>query len=180
MFNLFKKKDKEVKITDKIIIDEKAKLAALFAAWEADKNTVFVFWFDSTLREAESFFAARTSETITMMMARETAVQHISDRPVLFAEHYPLHSKEEELYEKLKLESVTVYSALAEPLFKRFGADKIIQLMKQLGMKEDELIEHKMISKSIRNAQEKIEKKTVAEQTALSQMDWLEKNLPDE
>jgi hypothetical protein len=33
-----------------------------------------------------------------------------------------------------------------------------------------------MVSKAIRNAQEKIEKKVVVDQSAQSQHDWLEKN----
>jgi len=51
--------------------------------------------------------------------------------------------------------------------------------MQQLGMKEDEIIEHKMISNAIRKAQDKIEKKLLMEQTAHSQEDWLIKNLPE-
>lgn len=76
----------------------------------------------------------------------------------------------------MNVKQVIVFSSLNEPLFKRFGADKIIQVMKQLGMKDDEVIEHSMINKAIQRAQEKIEKKVVVEQSAHSQHDWLEKN----
>jgi preprotein translocase subunit SecA len=76
----------------------------------------------------------------------------------------------------LNLQDVQVWSALDEPLFKHFGSDKIIQMMKQLGMKEDVAIEHNMISKAIQNAQEKISKKVLIDQAASSQEEWLKKN----
>jgi preprotein translocase subunit SecA len=76
------------------------------------------------------------------------------------------------------LDEVRVLSALDEPLFKRFGSDKIIQMMKQMGMSEKQSIEHDMISKAIQNAQDKIDHKIDIEQSARSQNDWLVRNLP--
>ena len=64
-----------------------------------------------------------------------------------------------------------------EPLFKHFGSEKIIPLMKMMGMKEDEVIEHNMVSKSIISGQEKIAKQVTLEQKASSQAGWMEKNL---
>ena len=179
MFGLFKKKEPEVKVIDKIIISEEAKLQAMFNYWSSNRNVQFIFWFDDTLQKAETFFAAQTTEPIVLLTAREASTHLLTDKIAVFAEHYPLHSKEEALYKKLNLEKAEVFSSLNEPLFKMFGADKIIQLMKQLGIKEDEVIEHTMISKSIRNAQDKIEKKVLLEQTAHSQQDWLIKNLAE-
>jgi hypothetical protein len=44
-----------------------------------------------------------------------------------------------------------------EPLFKQFGSEKMIGLIKLLGMKESEAIEHPLqVSKSIAKAQDKI------------------------
>jgi hypothetical protein len=178
MFGLFKKKEGEIKVTEKIVISETAKLKALQAYWENDRNTVIVFWFDESLRQAEEFFRSQTTETIPLLTAREASSPILAGRTVVFGEHYPLLSKETALYEKLGISAVIIFSSLNEPLFKQFGADKIIQLMKQLGMKEDQLIEHNMITRSIRNAQEKIEKKVIVEQSAHSQKDWMDKNLP--
>ncbi|MDP4262619.1 MAG: hypothetical protein Q8941_08815 [Bacteroidota bacterium] len=50
--------------------------------------------------------------------------------------------------------------------------------MKKIGAKENSMIEHKMVSASIKNAQEKIEKKVLIEHTAQSQKEWMERNLP--
>jgi preprotein translocase subunit SecA len=50
-------------------------------------------------------------------------------------------------------------------------------MMGNLGMKEDEAIEHPMITQSIANAQEKIEAKVSLEQSARSQAEWMDRNL---
>jgi preprotein translocase subunit SecA len=49
--------------------------------------------------------------------------------------------------------------------------------MQKLGMKEDEIIEHKMVSQSIANAQKKIEERMIVEQSVRSQSEWLERSL---
>jgi preprotein translocase subunit SecA len=64
-----------------------------------------------------------------------------------------------------------------EPLFKHFGSEKLIPLMKMMGMKEDEVIEHSMVSKSIMKGQEKIAQQVSLEQTAGSQEEWMRKNI---
>jgi hypothetical protein len=179
MFSFFKKNNRAIKITDRIVTSATWKYTALLAEWNRNKNSVFVFWFDESLREAETFFTSIANESLPLYTAREAGTSHISGKTVVFAEHYPLRSKEEELYATLKLNTVVVFSSLNEPLFKKFGGDKIIQLMQQLGMNEGEVTEHAMISKAIRHAQEKVEKKIIVEQSARSQQDWLEKNLPD-
>ena len=49
--------------------------------------------------------------------------------------------------------------------------------MKMMGMKEDEVIEHSMVSKSIIKGQEKIAQQVTFEQSAASQEEWMRKNI---
>ncbi|HWV36320.1 MAG TPA: preprotein translocase subunit SecA [Thermomicrobiales bacterium] len=49
------------------------------------------------------------------------------------------------------------FVSLEDELMRRFGSDRIGGLMDRMGMEEDEPIEHRMISKSIENAQTKVE-----------------------
>lgn len=49
--------------------------------------------------------------------------------------------------------------------------------MKLLGMKEDEVIEHSLVTKSIIKGQNKIAGMVELEQSAPSQKEWLERNL---
>ncbi len=176
MFSFFKKKKTEITVIDKVVIDEIAKLNAMITYWQSNKNIAFIFWFDESLRFAANYFADNKAEPITLLTAREAGTPQLAGQEPVFAEHYPLRSKEEELYHKMGLKTALVFSSLKEPLFQQFGADKIIQVMQQLGMKEDEVIEHGMVSKAIQRAQDKIEKKVLIERSAHSQHDWLEKN----
>jgi len=65
---------------------------------------------------------------------------------------------------------------LDEPLFSLFGGEKTIQLMRKMGMKEEEIIAHPMINRAIKNAQQKIASKVRAEVKADSAVDWFSKN----
>lgn len=176
MFGLFKKKSGGITVTDKVVIELTAKYKQLLNTWQADKTQVFVCWFEESLDEATAYMQAAGAPDFPLMLAREFRNARIAGKPVIFTEHYPLRSKEEELWQAAGLQQVTVYAALREPLFSRFGGDKIIQVMLQLGMKEDELIEHSMISSSIKKAQEKIEKQITTENTARSQESWINSN----
>ena len=88
-----------------------------------------------------------------------------------------MKSKEGTTSSAIGLKVNIILTALDEPLLSHFGGEKLIKIMQSLGMKEDEIIEHKMVSQSIANAQEKIEKKIVVEQSARSQAEWMERNL---
>lgn len=177
MFNLFKKKEESIKLIDKIWMTEAAKFQSMIDEWKKDNTIAFIFWFDDSLRMAESFLSKETIEPIPLLTIRESSTATIAGKKIVFAEHHPLQQKEHELFEKLNLTKAEIWSALDEPLFKHFGGEKIVQLMKQLGMKENEAVENKMLTKAVQNAQAKIEKKVLAEQFSTSQKDWIEKNL---
>jgi hypothetical protein len=179
MFKFFRKDKAGIKINDKIWMTSNAKWNALINQYSSDQDTVFVFWFDETLREVEKYIEARTSINYSFQLARSVPSAHLMGKKIVFAEHYPLINKEQELFTQLGLEEVQVWSALDEPLFKKFGSDKIIKLMKQMGAKEDEVIEHNMISKAIQAAQEKISKKVLLDQSCTSQEEWLRRNWND-
>ena len=157
-------------------MSQAAKWKAILDKKRKDPNCVFIFWFDDTLREAEAVLQQEPLANHDLLMSREVHSSQIVNKPAIFAEHYPLMQKEQELFVKLNLQQAEVWSALNGPLFKQFGSEKIIQMMKQLGAKEDDVIEHSMISKAIQNAQEKISKKVLINQTCTSQEEWMRRN----
>lgn len=112
------------------------------------------------------------------MLASEAASMSFQDKMVVFAEHHPLAKKEIALFTLLTLKEAPVLSSLDEPLFMRFGGEKTIELMKKMGMNQNEVIGSGMITSAIRNAQKKIEKQVVAEREAHSQQEWFTLNLP--
>lgn len=176
MFGLFKKKKTGIPVTDFVTISAAAKLNNLLNLWKANPQAIFICWFEESYDNIGSFFSQNGADASGILMSREVSSHQLNGKTVLFAEHYPVKTKEQELYEKLNLQAVTVWSALEEPLFKAFGGERIIELMKKLGMDENEPIQHPMISNAITNAQQKIEKKIVTESSARSQKEWIEKN----
>ncbi|WP_375559907.1 preprotein translocase subunit SecA [Bernardetia sp. OM2101] len=49
------------------------------------------------------------------------------------------------------------FVSLEDPLMRMFGSDRIAKIMDRLGLEEGEVIQHSMITKSIENAQRKVE-----------------------
>jgi hypothetical protein len=176
MFNLFKKKDPSVQVIDKIWMRQDDKWKACTDLAKAGGENVFIAWFDETLQHLAELFNTENVTSSNIVAAQQVNTHELQNKTLIFIEHYPLRSKEQTLFRALNLSEVQIFSALDEPLFKQFGGDKIIQMMKQLGMNETASIENSMISNAIRNAQEKIEKKLSFEQSARSQTDWLTKN----
>lgn len=98
----------------------------------------------------------------------------------LFAGHYPLPAKENKIIEKLSSypsAEITFCSSIDDPSFEPFGADRIVAILDQLGLKEDECIEHSMVTKAMANAREKIEGIVKREVAAKSEGEWFLKNV---
>jgi hypothetical protein len=87
-------------------------------------------------------------------------------------EHYPLFSKEENLLGKSKATKVWFINSLEDPILKIFSGN-ISKMMNTLGMDKDECIEHKLVSKSIINAQKRLEKGVWSDFFAKSGDDWV-------
>ena len=99
---------------------------------------------------------------------------------ILFAEHYPLFSTEKNIIKSLGSSDKTIsycfYVSLDEPIMRIFGAERIMKLMSAMGIGEEEMISHPMISKAIESAQQKIETKVTSEMKTNSMEEWFEKN----
>jgi hypothetical protein len=176
MFNFFRKKQPVLPVQEKIWMTQSAKFQFLLDGSKKNDQLLLVCWFPDTYSDISSFFSTNGMQQAPLQLAREIRQSMLTNKQVIFAEHYPIYTKEKTVFEELGLSSVTICSSLDEPLFTHFGGERIIGLMKSLGMEESSAIEHPMITRSIRNAQEKIEKKLSFEQSATSQKDWFEKN----
>ncbi|MFD2286896.1 hypothetical protein GJU39_09110 [Pedobacter petrophilus] len=92
---------------------------------------------------------------------------------LIFVEHHPLQTEEQRKAEELGKDEITVFSSLSEPIFKLFSGERMVDLLKKMGLKEDEMIENDMISSAIQSAQKKIALKTIISGSARSQADWI-------
>lgn len=179
-FSLFGKKkndDHGVVFSDKTFMSTEAKWNACLELAIREPQSLFICWFPESARELRNLFSKQGHGETRVLEARNLHAGMLLNKTPYLAEHHPLHQKEIELVKNWGLTSITVFNSLEEPWFSYFGSERIISVMKALGMKEDESIEHPMISKSIVNAQEKIASKLVVEQTANSQAEWMLKNI---
>lgn len=176
MFGLFKSKSEGVQVRDKIWMSKRVKLNACSEMLRLNSGCLFVVWFKDSFKELEAHLALK-DPLQNVVMVDDLSIDKIQNRMLVFVEHYPLSHVEQSLFNRLQLKEVPVLFSLDEPFFAKFGGEKTIELMRKLGLKEDEVVAHSMVSKSIRNAQEKIEKKVRTEKAASSQQEWFSLNL---
>ncbi|MEZ6091451.1 MAG: preprotein translocase subunit SecA [Pirellulaceae bacterium] len=116
-------------------------------------------------------------------LARSLSLDESGVIDVIVAERHPLPSIDDQLEEFAdNLPCRCRFShhlSLDDAAFRVFAGDWVQQVMRQLGMKEDEAIQSQMVSRRIRKAQEKIEGRGVGSREAGSAAEWLEQNCPD-
>lgn len=180
LFNLFGKKDDEADnhvFVDRAYVSTEAKMKACAELAKKEPGHVFICWFGDTAIQFKEFFRQQGLDENLVTETHSLHASKLLNKIPVFVEHYPLHSKEIDLIKNWEAKNIVVYSALDEPLFRHFGSDKLIPMMKMLGMKEDEVIEHNMVTKSIIKGQEKIAQQVTVELSSASQEEWMQKNV---
>lgn len=174
MFSLFGKKSGP-DVTDKVWMSTAAMHSGLSKWLQEQPNGLIAVWFQ---RDKETLQAALPEAVASkVVLADQLTPDQVASRIILFAGHYPLHSVETALAEKIGIKKMLVHSSLASPLFKHFGGDKIIDTARSMGMKEDEAIEHFLVSSAITKTQGKIADKVTNEMLANSEEEWMRLNL---
>ena len=150
------------------------------------KDSEGAFNFDrSELKKASNQALIVIAERISEFNERikQLAVPEIKDQEVLFivAEHHPLYERDEALLssiENLPCRSrIRFHSALDEPLLKMFGAERVLDFVKHLGLDEKQYISHPLISSAITKAQKRIKDKATGNQRVDSMDEWFHYNL---
>ena len=162
---------------DKVYVHTAAKMNACLHLALQYPETLFLAWFEVTAENFRSFFTNNGIDASRVLMASTVDATIFINHAPIFLEHYPLHAKELAVVTSWQLMNIPVYSAMDEPLFKHFGSDKMVPLIKLLGMKEAEAIEHSYVTESIIKGQNKIANKVVEEHLATSQGEWMKINM---
>lgn len=176
-FSFFKSKPATPVVRDLVWMHQAAKLQGTMELLASDANSIVAGWFPETIQYFQEKLGA-VNPSITVRPVKQLAAAQVEKKTLIILEHYPLNGKEQELWANWKPARILILNALDEPLFTHFGGAQITQLMQKLGMQENECVEHKMISSSIRNAQQKLAEKVLAEHTALSAAEWFRRNIP--
>lgn len=102
---------------------------------------------------------------------------------ILVAERHPLASHDNDVMqfaeELLCKCQIAFHMSLEDPLMKLFAGEWVENLLRQLGMAEDEVIESSMVSRRVTAAQKKIAEKSFGDSDAQSAAEWFEVNAPN-
>jgi hypothetical protein len=174
--SLFSRDNGDVKVIDKIWKNKTGKYKGCLQSLENNAAIIFVVWFEDTRKELIKSISTSTEDGNNVQLYKYVTATNTRDRQIIFAEHFPLRNKEQELFKKLSLKTATVYSSLDETLFTAFGGLRIAAIMEQTGISDDEAFEHILISRAIINMQKKIEEKIIVEQSAANMEEWMKRN----
>ncbi|MEQ9593645.1 MAG: hypothetical protein RLN86_13660 [Cyclobacteriaceae bacterium] len=176
MFNFFKREDPGVvKVSDRVWMSTEAKWGACAKMAKASDSCVFVCWFEQTHQSLTEYLAARVRDANVVLASDLSKTD--GGKLYIFVEHYPLRKIEQKLFADLGLLEAHVLCGLDEPLFQQFGGERIVNVMERLGMNEDEIVGHTMVTKAIAKAQKKMGEKVEVETKTRSSEEWYEVNL---
>jgi preprotein translocase subunit SecA len=139
----------------------------------------------SELKKATNQALIVTAERISEFdgRMRQFGASEMKDQELLFivAEHHPLHESDEALLSFMSnlpcRSRIRFHSALDEPLLKMFGAERVLDFVKHLGLDERQSISHPLISSAIEKAQKRIKDKATGNQRVDSMEEWFHYNM---
>ena len=138
-------------------------------------DTNIIAWFESDLNYLNRLFGSNWNHSsVKVYLHASLAASEINPYiPMVLWGRHPLASVEDKSLAALPKVSVLVgMTSLDDALIQHFGGDKVKSLIGKMGHKEGEIIEHSMISASIRNAQQDLDKKVENPISANSASDW--------
>jgi hypothetical protein len=171
LFNVFKG-SKTFPRTDMVYQTYETKAKGCVDFLKNNKIDICVAWFENTYKQYSQLFDSKPGLNTKISMANTLFPFSLDNKNILFLEHYPLFSKEDNLLGKSKANKVWFINSLEDPIMKIFGVN-ISKMMEALGLGKDEFIEHKLVAKSIVNAQKKLEKGIWTDFHAKSGDDWI-------
>lgn len=107
------------------------------------------------------------SAIIDIIVGERHPLPSVDDRLEEFADNLPCRCR------------FSHHVSLEDAVMKVFAGEWVKNVLKKLGMKDDEAIESQMVSRRIRQAQQKIEGRAVGSLDAESAAEWLAKNCPE-
>ncbi|MCU0918396.1 MAG: hypothetical protein MUC88_28110 [Planctomycetes bacterium] len=99
----------------------------------------------------------------------------------IVAQHHPTVAGDEAILEIVRAlpatSMVCFYDSLDTPLFLRFGGERVQHLWAGLNLEQDQCVSHPIVTRTIRQAQEKIAKQARSNLDAASAEAWFRQNL---
>ncbi|MEZ4930587.1 MAG: hypothetical protein R2788_00460 [Saprospiraceae bacterium] len=157
-FDLFKKKESGPVITDMVWINQAAKERGCLQLLRERPDLTLIAWSTVTFDRFQQLLHTDHGFSTGIMTAHSAMPSRMHGKEICFLEHHLFHSKEIALLQSWKCEKALFLNSLEDPVFHLSNAERIVAMMERMGHQEDEVIEHAMVTKSIKRAQEKMEK----------------------
>jgi len=154
IFNVFKKKEKAAKVRDMVWLDQNLKLKGSYHLVNQYPDAIVISWFSQT-KELFSELFTRAGLQVEVMMATDITPLKAENKTLIFLERNISAEAEGKVLQNLQPKEIIILSALDDPLFVKFGAERISKIMQTLNV-QDDCIEHPMISAAIKKAQESL------------------------
>ncbi|MEO1260766.1 MAG: hypothetical protein AAFZ15_18350 [Bacteroidota bacterium] len=161
LFNLLKKKEQGPVIDDKTWMNQTGKLKGCAALLKEHPAYTLVAWLLRTKEEAAAYLFREYGLSPVIETATSVMPSRIQGKEICFLEHHPQLGKELNLLKSWKCEKVLFLNSLEDAVFYHSKPERIIELMQRLGHQENEVIQHPMVTKSIRRAQQKFDKEGI-------------------
>jgi hypothetical protein len=188
MFNFGKKASRGIKVRDLVWLSqasaEKALVREAFTRAQGGSSPLILTFFDSTFQR---FRVAGEVEGVQVLLVppgpAEIRLPRVTAPVILFAERYPLAAEDQRALAAIEstfpeAAEAVFYSSLESPVLRAFGGEKVQGLLTTLGLNEGECIEHPLVSRALRRAQDDLAKKAGVEIRCASAEEWLSRNLP--
>lgn len=193
MFSFFKPKPKSPSFRYLTYLSKvgKYKQMILEMSQQSNQPALLIYFFNSTrdeisklceaLGQKASEYDDRTTKEGIVVCSGFT-LDHVNAKDfkkIAFIELHPLASVSQKAANHMAAQDVNVVFniGLDEPLMTMFGSERIQNMMRTMGTKEDEVIEHALINRSIENAQKKLEKElTTPKDNRSSPEEWAAAN----
>jgi preprotein translocase subunit SecA len=155
----FSKKKKGPKVRYIVYLSKVMKYKMLLEHLEKSNDTIeLIYFFDQTKDEMEKLLKAKGLTNYSLILDKEVGTTSIGNKMII--DVHPIRSVNQKLIDRFDNTSdLEFWIGLDESIMKMFGQEKLPSLMLKMGMKEDEAIEHKMVSTAIERAQENLESK---------------------
>jgi hypothetical protein len=157
---------------DLVWTNKEAKLKGTFEFLQKQPIDIIFAWFEETRDYFSKSIKEKYDKELEIVLAQKIFPGNLQDKRILFLEHYPVFSKEQNLLADKGIQNLWFINSLEDPILSVFKGN-IGQVMKTMGLDENECLEHGLISKSIVSAQKKIEKKLRRDFHAKSGDDWI-------
>lgn len=173
IFSLFSR-NSQAPCTDLVWLTPEAKLRGTLKYISENKPGLCIAWFDDTRDRFYRCLNEENNMNIDIKSGSFLQPYHLENKNVVFLEHYPLYTKEAALLSGSNAASISFMNSFDDPVLKIFGSN-ITDIMRRLGLEEDQAVESPLVSRAIINARKRIEKKVRNDFHARSGAEWLEK-----